>query len=120
MEDHMKNQSTIGRYTIERVGQCDPGTSDHVKVKATIYLPTGEGGVLIPELRFHGRLCVCGESLYPHWGSLPDGSTERTHHNAFSAPTWREAEAGAEEWAEAELGKLRAMVRARERALRCA
>lgn len=110
-----------GRYTIERVGQQEASDGDGVIVRATIYLPCADDSVgLARACCFGNRLQVAGEYPWPYWGTHLTASQERTHSQCVVGQTWLEAETLAEEWAVAELGKLHAAIRARQRALRCA
>ena len=108
----------IGRYMITRIGQCAPEISDEVLVSVKIYLPADGAGGLTPELLFGARVVCAGSQLTRGWGTLSD--SERWNEKKFSATTWREAEKMAEDYAFGELEKVRAAVRERERALRCA
>lgn len=110
--------ATVGRYTIERIGQEPPRQGDKVVVRVNILLPAINGN-LHPDLQFQERLTVGGHTLYHNWGT-PEGKEERRVSEHRHAATWREAEAQAEEWACAELERLRAAVRERARRLRCA
>jgi hypothetical protein len=81
----------------------EPASGDGVRAVWDIQMP---GGVeLAPQVRFEGRVSVCGETLNSAWGTYVDGTRTSDDSIAYGS-THVEATAKAMELAETALGCL--------------
>lgn len=102
-------------YKVERYGIADPSDCDKIKVKVSIYLPTGKDNSIDEKIHFSTRLMIMGESLFSSWGVV-DGDY-RKRESVFYSDTWRNGFETASKYGDKEIRVLEGKLRNRKNIL---